>query len=303
MKRTQHTLVGLLATALGAWIGACPGAALAQDNNHYPNGVEGIKGGTLPPPGFYIRDYNLFYFANRLNDANGDKVPIDFDAFVYAQAFRPVWITPKKLLGGYYGMDLLVPLIYTDVEAKGLFQDSEFGLGDLFVEPITLSWHGTHYDAGIGYGFWAPTGESTAGPSASAGKGFWSHMFTAGATLYPTEDKKWSLSLLNRYEIHMENGDTKITPGDTLTMEWGIGRALKPTIEVGVAGYYVRQITDDSGPAGGAKTNEQVLGVGPEISVACPKCAMFVSLRYVREFLAENRPEGNTITLTLTKKF
>ena len=46
--------------------------ASAQPNftGHYPAGVEGIKGGSLPPPGFYARDYNVFYYADRLEVKN-----------------------------------------------------------------------------------------------------------------------------------------------------------------------------------------------------------------------------------------
>jgi hypothetical protein len=53
----------------------------------------------LPPPGFYLRDYNLFYGAGQLNDSSGDKMDMDFEAFVYANAIRPVWITDLKIPG------------------------------------------------------------------------------------------------------------------------------------------------------------------------------------------------------------
>ena len=35
-------------------------------------------------------------------------------------------------------------------------------------------------------------------------------------------------------------------------------------------------------------------GVGPEISVAFPKPMFFVSFRYIYEFMAENRAQGQT---------
>jgi hypothetical protein len=34
-----------------------------------------------------------------------------------------------------------------------------------------------------------------------------------------------------------------------------------------------------------------------------PKQMLFISLRYNYEFMAENRAQGNAITLTLTKRF
>jgi hypothetical protein len=47
----------------------------AQDlpvGSHYPAGAEGIKGASLPPPGFYVRDYNYFLTADKVNGIPGD---------------------------------------------------------------------------------------------------------------------------------------------------------------------------------------------------------------------------------------
>jgi len=272
---------------------------LAQ--NHYPAGVEGLKAASLPPPGFYLRDYNLFYFANQVNDADGDKVPVDFDLTAYAQAIRPIWITNWKLLGANYGMDVLVPFIYTDLKVNGA-SDSSFNLGDIFVEPITLSWHGKQYDAGVGYGFWAPTGEYDVNDLTNPGKGFWSQMFTAGATGYFDKEKTWSLSGLCRYEIHSENPDTDITPGQTFTLEWGLGKTFAKTIDVGLVGYFVQQTTEDDGP-GASNDLNRVASVGPEVNVFFPSVKLFTSLRYEYEFVARDQQQGQTVTLTLTKIF
>ena len=85
---------------------------------HYVPGVEGVKGASLPPPGFYVRDYNVFYTAGQLNDASGNKVPLNVDAFVYANLIRGIWITDWKVLGGNYGMDMIVPIQYTKLSIK-----------------------------------------------------------------------------------------------------------------------------------------------------------------------------------------
>ena len=128
-------------------------------------------------------------------------------------------------------------------------------------------------------------------------------MLTAGATVYLDPEKKWSASLLNRYEINLENSDLKTTPGDVWTLEYGFARALNPTLDVGVAGYYVLQTTKDRGDGANNPTRDQVFGVGPEISMFWPKITLFGSLRYIYEIDAANRPEGHTINLTLTKIF
>ena len=104
--RTQLTksIGGLLIAGLLA----LPNFTQAQPSAHYVPGVEGIKGATLPPPGLWLRDYNVFYYADTLNDPNGNKVNgVDAKAFIYANVPRLLWITDTKVLGGYLGLDAL----------------------------------------------------------------------------------------------------------------------------------------------------------------------------------------------------
>ncbi len=298
---------------------ALPSILLGQSAGHYPIGVEGVKGGTLPPPGFYVRDYNYFYGATQMNDADGNKVsapapqpemmsstgganpPVDFSSFGYANAIRPIWITNFKLLGGSYGMDVLVPIVYQEVKVNGVRQDTS-GLGDIFAEPVTFSWHWQKLDLGIGYGLWIPTGDHDPGEF-DPGLGYYSHMATGGATYFFDTEKTWSLSALGRYEIHTKNSDYDLYPGDTLDLEWGLSKALNPAFELGISGYWQQQITGDTGKGVTSSDKYSRVGVGPEINWNCPKCGLFVAVRYAYEVMAESRPQGQMGEITLTKKF
>jgi len=299
MKKLIATL--LLATVFAA----SPARVLAQPSAHYVPGVEGIKGASLPPPGVYFRDYNVFYFADRANDSNGNEISAaNPEAFIYANVPRVIWITDQKLLGGFIGVDALVPLKYTDLKGNfgGPFDESTSGIGDLFVEG-TLSWHVDQADFAVGYGVWAPTGNSSTAPvSTRAGEGFWTHMFTAGMTWYMDAEKKWALSALNRYEINHEKRDMNFTPGQAYTLEWGLSYALKPTVDVGVVGYYQVQTTENQGSDSPSTFKDKVVGIGPEVSAVCPKTGIIFSLRYLYEIMAEDRLQGHTIALTLTKR-
>ena len=294
-SRTRHWLLLLSFVMAGS-------SQAATFSGHYPSGAEGIKAATLPPPGFYVRDYNLFYYADHFPGG-----PPGFEALAYINAPRAIYMTDLKILGATYGLDLLVPFYYGSVEfdtPAGKFKDSTFTMGDLQFEPLLLAWHYQKFDIGAGYAFWAPTGDYNRDgkrPSRMLAKGFWSHMLTLGATWYPDQEKTWALSALNRYEIHTEHQDLDWTAGDTDTIEFGLSKSLTKSIEVGVVGYYQKQITGYSPSSAGAM--DGVVGLGPEISTFCPKLGLFTSLRYVREFDAKARPEGNTVTLTLTKRW
>lgn len=272
----------------------------AQVGSHYPVGAEGIKGASLPPSGVYLRDYNFFYTADTFHGG-----PPGFNVSAYVQAPRLIWMTDWKILGANYGMDIIVPLAYKHVELQTpgrKYSESCFGLGDIQVEPILLSWHKKQFDFSFGYAVWMPTGEFDAQHPEKAGNGFWTHMLTLGGVWYPDAEKTWAISLLNRYEINHEQEQTHITPGNMWTLEWGLSKTVCKGVDVGVIGYYQQLVTKDCG-AGASGNLSHVVGVGPEISAFCSKLGLFTSLRYVYEADAQDRPQGHTVTLTLTKRF
>jgi hypothetical protein len=292
--------------ALAASLVALPGILQAQPSAHYAPGVEGIKAASLPPPGFYVRDYNYFYWANSLNDSSGNKIgPANLYVFTYANLPRLLWITDTKFLGGYVGFDGFLPLVSQQVNVNPGFRNNTFGVGDLFVES-TLSWHTKQFDFAIGSGVDLPTGDSptSPGPTTKPGLGYWTFMQTAGATWYIDDEKTWAVSALNRLEFNTEQRDTEITYGDAYTLEWGVSKTMAKVFDLGAVGYYQQQFTGNSvgspAPFGGLN---RVAAVGPEISVAFPKVMFFASLRYNYEFMAYSRAQGNSVCLTLTKRF
>ncbi|UTF50508.1 transporter [Desulfomicrobium sp. ZS1] len=281
-------------------------ASAYAGSGHYVNGAEGIKAATLPPEGVYWRVYNLFYTADELKDKNGKDVDLDFDVNVYALVNRLVYSSGIQFLGGNIVADICVPLVYTDISLQGAgpysFSDNEFGLGDILIEPLLLAWHGPRYDAAVGVGAYMPTGDFDADEPASPGKGFWTGMFTAGATFYFDEQRTWSASILSRYEIHSEQEDTDWTPGNDFHFEWGLGKTLDKIWDVGLAGYCRWQVTDDSG-SGSVDDREEAYAIGPEVSVFMPNYGLGVSLRSLWEFENKLGSQGNVTTLMIMKAF
>jgi hypothetical protein len=299
-SKTMKTRIQLLVLAVS--LTALPMVLQAQPAAHYAPGVEGIKAASLPPPGFYVRDYNYFYWTDQMNDSAGNDTHMPgFKAFTYANLPRLLWITDTKVLDGYLGVDAFLPIFYQSAKVPPAgFDHSTFGVGDPFVEG-TVSWHTKQFDIAVGSGVDIPTGNSpvNAGPTTKPGQGYWTFMQTAGATWYIDEQKTWAVSALNRYEFNTEQRHTGITPGDVYTLEWGVSKTVAKVIDLGVVGYYQQQVTGGSTEA----PLNRVAAVGPEISVAFPKEMFFISLRYNCEFMAYSRAQGNDICLTLTKRF
>ena len=300
MKITITKLTQTIAGLFTAGLLILPSFAQAQPVEivaaHYPAGAEGIKAGSLPPPGVYFKDYNFFYTADRFKDLG-----VDFSIFAYLNAPRVIWMTPVNILGANYGMDVIVPFGYMDYKlpsGRGYYT----GLGDIQVEPLLLGWHFKLFDLSCGYAFWAPTGDFSRDRPDLLAKGFWSHMLTLGGTWYPDEAKTWAASVLGRYEFCHEQQQTDVDPGQVLTLEWGLSKSLRKTIDVGVIGYYQQQTTGDTGNNVSGMLDRKV-GIGPEITAFCPKLGVNTSLRYAYEFAGRDRPEGQLITLTFVKRF
>lgn len=300
----MRKIVLMAMMSLFLW-GFCLAYGLAGETGHYVNGAEGIKAATLPPSGFYYRMYNVFYNADSLRDENGDELDVDFDVSIYALVNRFIWISDKKILGGNFFMDAVIPLINTEIEigAAGV-SDNKFGLGDINLEPFGISWHGLRSDAAIGLSVYVPTGEYEKNNAASPGKDFWTVMFTMGGTVYFDAEKTWAASILGRYETHSEKSETNVQPGEDFHFEWGVSKAFAKFWDVGLTGYFHWQVTDDSGSdAVNTNVHDQVYAIGPEVSAFCPFTNIVFSLRSQWEFQAEDRSEGNVTTLTLTKIF
>jgi hypothetical protein len=286
-------------------IGILFGTAAAKEENEYPHGIEGIKAASVPPPGFYYKMYNVLYTADTFTDKDGDELDVDYDLNVFVNAHRFLWVSEKKFLGGNYAANIIIPIFNVDIEIGALgVDDSEFGLGDICIEPVVLSWHGPRYDAVCALGFWPPVGKYDETEPASPGKDMWTLMGTLGGTSYFDSEKTWSASILARYEIHDEKKDTDVTPGDDFYFEWGVGKTLAKVWDVGLSGYCHWQVTDDSDslpPFYGEK--DSVYALGPEATVFIPSVKLFVTLKSLWEFSAEDRSEGNFTALTFTKIF
>jgi len=294
MKPKSHSL-GVAASLATLLITTAIQAQVPIVAQHYPAGAEGIKAASLPPPGIYLRDYNFFYSADRFKDG-----PPDFRLFGYINAPRLIWMTDATVLGANYGMDIIVP--FGDLNYKLGGWHNYFGLGDIEVEPLLLSWHLDQFDFSAAYAFWAPTGDYRMDRPDMLAQGFWSHMLTLGATWYPDAEKTIAVSLLNRYEFAHEQDLTHTSPGQVYTLEAGISKTVITNLDVGIIGYYQQQTTTDSGALADSMLDRK-LGVGPEVSGFCSELGIFASLRYGYEFGARDRPEGHLITLTLTKRF
>jgi hypothetical protein len=257
-------------------------------------------------------------------------VPVLFSESIYANAIRITDVTSYSLGGWNYGFGGYLPIVDASISPFGNRQ-SRFGIGDLFLEPVILTNHIGPFDFVGTLGVYAPTGHFSPTDAASTGSGFWTGMITTGVTFNPTRD--WNFSVLNRFELPTKQDDTQIQPGDTDVLEGALAHSfffidppvpldpkdlkqlskdIKPpspflVLDTGIAFAYTDQVDSTTGPHGFLPGNRypsaENFAAGPEILATFPKDHFLASLRWEHDWISHNGPQGETITLTITKKF
>ena len=289
------------AAVLALLAGLAPLAA--QADGHYVPGVEGLQGASVPPPGLYYLGYLVHYDIDSFRaPGSSTNLPGKNSGKVTALANRFVWMTGHKLLGADYGAEIIVPVLRTslDIGAAGI-SDRHTGVGDVFLGPLVLGWHGTQWDAVAAAGVWLDNA-STNSPAA-AGKGFKSTMLTGGLTYYFDSAKSVSGSALMRFERNGKT-DSGFRPGNQVTLEWSLGKGFGPA-QAGVVGYSQWQTSNDSGlGASFDKSSRHALGaevVYPVAPGTALKGAVYKELRADAGTGAQ--PKGTLLRLTLVKAF
>lgn len=119
------------------------------------------------------------------------------------------------------------------------------GLTDTFVSPVNFAWKIPRADFTVGYAFVAPTGSLTSG--------YWGNDLTSGATVYLTKDQGTSANAFLVWEGHGTKSGTSETPGQAITLEWGVGQVLplkkdmSQLLQIGFVGWDQWQVSSNSG--------------------------------------------------------
>jgi hypothetical protein len=297
--------------------------AMAQQKGQWVPGQFGLNAGVIPDPGFTYANLALNYSASQLNNANGNSYPGITGIYSFWVDENIIYYVPNhKFLGGYFMP--YIALNYATGELVASFTGTNLngagggsGFADTYVQPLNIGWHfGNRVDFNAGYSFTAPTGRYTAGASNNVGSGYWGNDITSGTTFYITKDKGTSANLATAWEIHDQrtvaspvSGQlSKITPGQALTMEWGIGQVLplkkdmSMLAQLGLVGYDQWQVSSNGGnylvagmPVPASRVPYySVHAIGVQSNFILPAKDLLAFFKYYDEYRALARPEGRT---------
>ncbi len=269
--------------------------------NAYPLGAEDFMSGAVPPPGYYFIDYFLYYSADELNNKDGDNVGDGFDLDAVVNTFRFIYVTKQKIFGGFWGVHMFVPIWYLDVTAPGgVMSDDKTGLGDIIIDPFILSWHFKNWHLATGVDIYMPTGSYDKEDVANISRNYWT--FEPIFAFTYISDGGFEVSSKFMYDFNTNNPDTDYLSGQEFHFDYAVGYRVN-NWNLGVAGYYYKQITDDkmngetvTFPASlgfdeGFKG--QTFAVGPAVKYNYKN--MSFTLKYLWETAVEHRPEGSDL--------
>ncbi len=291
--RLALTVAGIFSMATGA-----------HAQGHYVPGVEGMESGTVPPPGFYYAGYWVNYRIGSMRAPGTDtNLPGSNKATITALTNRFIWVQKVDFLGADWGMDLIVPVARSSFRMDTLgLRENHSGVGDVYVSPLGLAWHGDRWDAGVQLGLWLDSA-SADGP-ADIGKGFKTWMLSAGATYYFDTAKTWSVAAMTRTERNGRN-DQGFRNGNQFTVEWALGKRFG-VMQVGLVGYSQVQVSHDSGLGASQKKGSRH-GLGVEFNYAFPAQKINLKTAVYKDYGVEAgtgpQPSGSTLRLALYKAF
>jgi hypothetical protein len=337
----------LFSAALAGLLVLTTSGSQAAEIGHFAPGIPNIRDYAVPEPGFYFSDYNYWYNTDRINNASGDKISsitikpgpgpgltlaADIDVNIYAMSTTFIWVTDWKILGARYAAYIAPSFATASVGAslsssigRGVNSsiNSEFGMGDMFVQPVWLGWNVKHFDFALAYGFYAPIGryktETVTLPVVGSfqaeapdnlGLGFWTHQIQSAVNWYPWEDKRMAVASALTYEMHSDKKGFDFTPGSNLTFNWGISQFIplmksqKLLMEIGPTGYSSWQVSDDKGrDARNPNVHDEVHAVGGQIGLTYVPWMLSINFRAMHEYSSKDRFQGESYGLSVAKKF
>jgi hypothetical protein len=318
-------VVGLMLTLLS---GLYARDAVAGGGTPYANGAEGFFCGRVPPPGFYFKNYNLFYKAGQMMDNGGHKIDAFDESTVWADILRFVWVTDMKLLGGSCATQVFIPYVDADVrfnapvgpKNKRHYKDS--GIPCIIYTPCIIAYH--LFDNRFHWFFttdiFIPTGGQDNDNLAYVRHNYWTFEPIVSFTFFLT--KHWDISSKLMYSFNTTQDDCPTlygvnadrNPGQEFHLDFSTSYGISDNLRVGLTGYFYKQTTDDDYDLNGSipfatrqllKNDEghkgQVFSVGPGIWYNHKK--WFLSLRSQWEMAAKNRTEGAGVWFMFIRSF
>jgi len=301
---TLITIAALVLTLLWARQAKAVEGAISP----YLKGSAGFMSGFLPPQSGLIIVNPFYYHFNGSvgSEVRNGNVELGIDVKVDAPLLQGVYTTSWKPFGATYGFGAVIGWVWADINATvvapagniALSGDNN-GFGDSLVMPVILGWHSGNWHMIASLPFYIPTGAFETG-KLNVGKNVWGLMPTFAVTWFDPMSG-WDLSASSTLVFLTENHATDYQSGVLFHLDWAIGKHLGKW-EIGVAGNFVEQISNDGGSGaklGGFKAHS--IGIGPAVSYSTMlgPAPLTFSAKWEPDVSASHTFKGDVIMVSL----
>jgi len=264
--------------------------------------MDGVGG-----PGLLVREALGAYGASRFAGASGATVPGQNEVFALTSTTLVAYMPPVKVLGGNWGVEVLLPVVHAGLTTPSA-RAITTGIGDVTFSALVwqappLLLVGRQFFQRLDFDVVAPTGQYVSRALITAGSNLWSVNPYYAITWLATDriETSWRFHYLwnsannapaPAYEA------TNIQPGQAVHFNGAASIAVVPEFRVGVAGYFLCQITESNANGRSVSgSQEQVAALGPGF-LASVGSFQFMANAY-DEFAVENRPRGTRVSVVV----
>ena len=217
----------------------------------------------------------------------------------------------------YAGIAAAQPLVTTGINARvDATQDGDqSGLGDLEISPV-LHWEiGDHQAVTFAPTVVLPTGNYNV--SRRVNTGFGNFYTFRPSVQYSFVGDGWDVGARTVFSFNTRNKDNGYYSGNMFNLDWQAMAFVSDDWRVGLQGYMVRQLSRDTQDLSGFTATEisqrnlrkeiisgnktSVNAIGPAVGWLMNGGEMMVEGKFLREFSARNRTEGQAFWLTVSK--
>jgi hypothetical protein len=243
-------IVATLACSLATF----PAFAEEGGGSHYlPGSLGDFAMALIGPPGFYFRS-DTYYLSGSISGVTlGNRVITSATQHVWLDTIKGIYLTRGKEFGGRFAFAVSLPIVFNahvtgDVAAPlaASLEGNRTGLADITLTAF-LNWthDNSHFSTGLNE--YVPAGSYDASRIINTGRNYWSTTPTFSYT-YLNPKKGHEVSFTTGVLFNSTNGATDYHTGTEFYTDFMLSQHFSPKFAVGLEGYTLRQLTDDSGP-------------------------------------------------------
>jgi len=277
-----------------------PGYSFATENGdtNWPLGVQTVVPAILPPPGateFY--SYTVYYKADSFKGGDGKSAIPGFGLENFVQALRVVhtWNYQTES-GAKFSSGIIGSTNHVKVDAFGM-SDEDAGLKQLYVTPLYITYSpAENLHLLTGFSAFLPFGDYNKKDLANNSSNYATYTQEFAATWFP--NKSWEVSIAPTISFNAENTDTNYRSGNVLNVDYLLGYRFEsnPKIQVGLAGYYTKQFSDDERDGREVADGNRLekFAIGPQLFYSFDE-ASGVVVKWLHETSVEYGPKGDSV--------